>query len=297
MREQDFANDQYRPMALINVKAGLDASNNIAAWFYRVVTPSISLQRGGASTKLDSQAVEGATTLPYALGSFITEWIPLEDTVAGIPVGYWRSVGSSINTFAVESMIDMLATAANQDPFDFRRHLISDSRTLAVLEAANTLSAWRLTIPTNHAWGMAISKQFNTIVCEIVEISQPVLGALVIHRVQCVVDCGIAINPDSIEAQMEGAIIHGLNATLWGQATFLNGVAQQTNFNKSRMLRLSEAPTITVTIMPSNNDPSGAGEPGVPPIAPAVVNAYAKLSTGKRVTSLPLFPGTIMGGL
>ena len=297
MREQDFANDQYRPMALINVKAGLDASNNIAAWFYRTVTPSISLQRGAASNKLDSQAVEGATGLPYALGNFITEWVPLEDTVAGIPVGYWRSVGCSINTFAVESVIDMLAAAANQDPFDFRRQLISDPKILAVLEAANTLSTWRLTIPANHAWGMAISKAFNTIVCEIIEISQPVLGSLVVHRVDCVIDCGIAINPDAIEAQMEGGIIHGLNATLWGQTTFVNGVAQQTNFNKARMMRVGEAPTIRVKIMPSTNDPSGAGEPGVPPIAPAVANAYAKLSTGRRITSLPFFPGALMGGL
>lgn len=300
MREEDFANDNFRPMALIQAKAGLDTAKNIKAWSYRTVSPSISWQRAtatnGAKSKIDGQAVEGAIALPYARGAVATEWVPLDNDVAGIPVGYWRSVGCSLNVFAVESMIDMLAAAAGEDPFVFRTKRITDPRTLAVLAAADTLSSWRKTLAAGRAWGMAISKAFGTIVCEVVEISQPAVGSLKVHRVACAVDCGIAVNPDSVEAQMQGGIIHGLNATLWGRSTFLNGVAQQTNFRNSRMMRLSEAPVITVKIVPNTFDPSGTGEPAVPPVAPAIANAYARL-TGTRVTTLPFFPTATMGGL
>jgi isoquinoline 1-oxidoreductase subunit beta len=300
MREEDFANDNYRPMAAIQVKAGLNAQKSISAWSYRIATPSISWQRAtaanAAKTKLDAQAVEGAVGLPYARGAFSTEWVPLDNDVAGIPVGYWRSVGCSLNTFAVESIVDMLAAAAGEDPFVFRSNRIADPRALAVLAAADTLSAWRKTLGSGRAWGMALSKAFGTLVCEVVEISQPAAGSLTVHRVACAVDCGIAVNPDSVEAQMQGGIIHGLNATLWGRTSFVNGVAQQTNFNRSRMLRLNEAPTIQVKIVQNKFDPTGTGEPAVPPVAPAIANAYARL-TGIRVTSLPFFPAATMGGL
>ncbi len=300
MREEDFAKDNFRPMAAIQAKAGLDASKNICAWSYRTVTPSISWQRAtatnGAKSKLDGQAVEGAVALPYARGVVSTEWVPLDNDVAGVPVGYWRSVGASLNVFAVESLVDMLAAAAGEDPFDFRVRRITDERTLAVLAAVDTLSAWRTTLAAGHAWGMAVSKAFGTIVAEVVDISQPTFGAIKVHRVACAVDCGIAVNPDSVEAQMQGGIIHGLNATLWGRATFVNGVCQQKNFNNSRMMRLGEAPTMTVKIVTNTYDPSGTGESAVPPVAPAIANAWARL-TGVRVTSLPFFPTATMGGL
>jgi len=252
---------------------------------------SILGQRG--RTGLDSQAVEGAVKLPYDRGTFCTEWVPL---LTGIPVGFWRSVGSSINAFAVESMIDMLAAAARKDPFEFRYGIVTDARALAVLQAADQLSAWRKTLPAGHAWGVAFAQSFGTMVCEVFDISQPVAGSIKVHRVACVVDCGLAINPGSIEAQMQGGIIHGLSAALWGQVTFSAGVAKQTNFSSYRALRLGEAPDITVQIIPSTNDPSGTGEPAVPPVAPALANAYARL-TGSRVTNLPFFPGVKMGGL
>jgi isoquinoline 1-oxidoreductase beta subunit len=287
-------------MAAIAAKATLDGARNISAWSYRIATPSISWQRAtptnGAKSKLDGQAVEGAVGLPYARGAVSTEWVPLDDDVAGIPVGYWRSVGSSLNTFAVESLVDMLAAAAGEDPFVFRIARTTDQRTLDVLKAADALSAWRATLSAGHAWGMAISKAFGTIVCEVVDVSQPAAGSLKVHRVACAVDCGIAVNPDQVEAQMQGGIVHGLNATLWGRSTFVAGVCQQTNFNRARMLRLSETPAITVKIMQNGYDPSGTGEPAVPPVAPAIANAYARL-TGVRQTSLPFFPNATMGGL
>ncbi|MFM7103377.1 MAG: molybdopterin cofactor-binding domain-containing protein [Verrucomicrobiota bacterium] len=291
MREEDFGHDQYRPMAQVRVRAALGADGSVAAWYYRNVSPSILGQRG--RTGLDSQAVEGSVRLPYARGTQVTEWVPLP---AGIPVGFWRSVGSSINAFALERMLDLLARQAGVDPLAFRLRVVTEDRARAVLQAADQLSAWRKTLPAGRAWGMALAESFGTIVCEVVEISQPAAGSLTVHRVACVVDCGTVINPDSVEAQMQGSIVHGLTAALWGEMTFTKGVAVQTNFSRYRMLRLGEMPVITVQILPSTNPPSGVGEPGVPPIAPAVANAYSAL-TGIPANTLPLFPGATMGGL
>ena len=299
-REEDFAHDQYRPFALVNVKARLDSFKKVYAWSYRNVSQAILGQRGWLPPgAVDSQAVEGAVRLPYEFGTRLVEWAPLS---AGIPVGFWRSVGASINAFAVESMMDELALAAGVDPFDFRNsHLINSpspeaQRFKAVLWAADTLSAWRKTLPAGHAWGMAIAESFGTIVCEVVDVSQPVAGALKVNRIACVVDCGTVINPDSVEAQMQGGILHALNATLWGQTTFTAGKANQQNFNTYRVMRMNEMPQVTVQIIASANPPSGVGEPGVPPLAPALANAHARL-TGTRIRTLPFFPGVRMGGL
>jgi len=296
LREEDLGHDQYRPMALIRVKAGLDVNKNIAAWFYRTVTPSILDQRGWLwpAGSVDSEATEGATDLPYALGTHVVEWVPLP---SGVPIGFWRSVGASINTFAVESMIDEMALQAKLDPFDFRYKVTADPRTLAVLRAADSFSSWRKALPPGHAWGVAVAEWFDTIVAEVVEVSKPAAGSLRVHRVACVVDCGTVINPDSVEAQMQGGIAHGMSAALWGQITIANGVVSQTNFNKYRAARLGEMPQIMVKILTSQNPPSGIGEPAVPPIAPALANAYARLPGGTRVRTLPFFPGATMAGL
>ena len=143
---------------------------------------------------------------------------------------------------------------------------------------------------------MAIAESFGTVVCEVVEISQPSSTSIRVHRVDCVIDCGTVINPDSVAAQMQGAIVHAINATLWGQSTFTAGKANQTNFSSYRVMRMNEMPQVTVQIIASSNPPSGVGEPGVPPLAPALANAYARL-TGTRIRTLPFFPGARMGGL
>lgn len=294
-REEDFAHDQYRPFALVNVKARL-SSGRIAAWSCRNVSQAILGQRGWlAPGAVDSQAVEGAVRLPYDLPTRLVEWVPLP---AGIPVGFWRSVGSSINAFAVESMMDELALAAGADPFAFRHdHLANSPRVSAVLWAADIMSSsWRKALPAGHAWGVAIAESFGTVVCEVVEISQPSSTSIRVHRVDCVIDCGTVINPDSVAAQMQGAIVHAISATLWGQSTFTAGKANQQNFNRYRVMRLSEMPAVNVQIVKSANPPSGVGEPGVPPLAPAIANAYARL-TGRRIRALPFFPGATMGGL
>lgn len=290
-REEDFGHDQYRPCAVVTARATLDSNKRIKAWSYRNVSQAILGQRGWLPPgAVDSQAVEGSVHLPYALGTYLSEWVPLP---AGIPVGFWRSVGSSINTFAVECMLDELAQAAGQDPFTFRYNHVTDPRALAVLQAADNLSLWRKSLAAGHAWGMAYAESFGTRVCEVVEVSNPGTSSVRVNRVACVVDCGTAINPDSVEAQMQGGILHALNATLWGQSTFTAGKANQTNFNRYRVMRPSEMPAVTVQIVPSTAPPSGTGEPGVPPLAPALVNAYARL-TGLRVRTLPMFPGATM---
>lgn len=299
-REEDFTRDQYRPMGVIHVKAGLDSSGNILGWSYRNVSPSILGQRGvPLGAKGDSQGIEGAVNLPYIMGARVTEWV---SHPSPIPVGFWRSVGASLNTFGVECMIDELAAAAGQDPYQFRRARLTDPRWIAVLDAAAALGNWTSAPPSGHARGIAIGAAFNSIVAEVVEISSVTSTGLKVNRVSCAIDCYIPVNPGSIQAQLQGGIVHGLNAALYGQQTFVGGVAQAANFNRSRMIRLGEMPRIDITIIPgpAASDRSinigGAGELGVPTFAPALASAYFRL-TGKRARTLPLFPGSRMGGL
>jgi isoquinoline 1-oxidoreductase subunit beta len=300
-REEDFANDQYRPMSLTQVQLGIN--NGAVSLKYRAVSPSIRQQRQADPTAplaaADSLAVEGAAASNYGFYSRQVEhvWHP-----AGVPVGYWRSVGHSINSFILESAIDELANKIGKDPLEFRRDLLAANptnskavRALAVVNAAADLSPWRNSLPSGHAWGIAYAEAYGSLVCEIVDVSQPSAGSLRVHRVACAIDCGIAINPRSIEQQMQGGIVHGLNAALWGQQVFVSGKASSKNFNSWRMLRSSEMPQVEVVIVESGQQyVGGVGEPGVPPIAPAVANAYFRL-TGTRVYNLPFFPNA--GGL
>ena len=209
---------------------------------------------------------------------------------AAVPVGFWRSVGNSINGFAVESALDEIAQALGADPLALRQSLLAgDPRSLNVLNTAAALGGWGTPLPAGHARGLAFSASFGSITAQVAEISQPAAGTIKVHRVSCAIDCGAAINPDSVVAQMEGGIHHGLSAALWGQVTFQNGQASARNFSDYRMLRLSESPAIAVQIIQSGAALGGVGEPGVPPVAPAIANAYARL-TGQRIRTLPFFP-------
>jgi len=303
-REQDMARDQYRPMAVTRIRVALDTSNNITGWQNRHVSPSISAQRRTTPlTAADNNATEGATALPYNIPNRLIDYV---QHMSPIPVGYWRSVGYSINGFAVESAIDEVALATGVDPLTLRRQLLSTStdplaaRTLAVLNAAAVTAGYETTaVPTGRARGIAVTQAFGTIVAEIAEIGVTYTAGVptnfTVYKVACAVDCGTAVNPNSVEAQMQGGIFHGLSAAKWGELKWTAGKSSVTNFNKYRMTRLGEAPVITTTIVNSGAAMSGCGEPGVPPIAPAVANAYAKL-TGIRVRNLPFFPGATMGG-
>ncbi|WP_395703527.1 molybdopterin cofactor-binding domain-containing protein [Aquabacterium sp.] len=297
-REEDFTHDQYRPMALVHARAGIDSSGYVAGWTYRNVSPSILAQRGvvlGATG--DSQGYEGSQALPYNFGARLTEYVTHPSP---IPVGFWRSVGASINTFAVESMIDELAAAAGQDPYQYRLARLTDPRWLAVLTAAATLGGWSAPLARNTARGIAIGTAFNSIVAEVVEVSKTSTGQVRVNKVAVAIDCYLAVSPGQVEAQIVGGVVHAMNAALYGRQTFSNGAAQVKNFNNSRMIRLNEMPAVKVTIMPPPAAADravplgGVGELGVPTFAPALANAWARL-TGQRVRSLPFYPNATMG--
>lgn len=293
-REEDFSHDYYRPMTLSRIRAVVDSAGDIPAWSNRIVAPSISAQRRPLpASGVDNSAVEGANDIPYAIGSTLVEFVRHD---APVPVGYWRSVGHSINAFAVESAIDELAARVGMDPLAFRRRLLAGSpRLLAVLDAAAQLAGWGQPLAVGRAQGLALHASFGSIVAQVAEVSQPAAGSLKIHRISCAIDCGTAINPDSVKAQMEGGIVHGLTAALWGKMTFSKGRANSRNFNGYRMMRASDMPRIDVQIVQTGGPLGGVGEPGVPPVAPAVANALARL-TGQRIRSLPMFPAAATMG-
>ena len=299
-REEDFSNDQYRPMALARVAAGLDASGQVVGWVNRIVSPSILGQRGWIRPNdVDGQAVDGAVQLPYA---FKTRRVEYVRHPAAIPVGFWRSVGHSINAFVVESAVDELALAAGSNPLAFRRRLLAgNTRGLAVLNAAAQLGGWGTALPAGHARGIAYHESFGSIAAQVVEValvSAPGAASpkVRVAKVSAAVDCGLAVNPNSVEAQIHSGIVHGLNAAQWGQMRFDNGVPQTRNFDDYPMMRLHDMPAIQVAVLASPGAPlGGIGEVGVPCAAPALANAYAAL-TGIRKRDLPLQISTATRG-
>lgn len=297
-REEDFTHDQYRPMAAVQVRAALDPGNAVAAWMYRNVSPSILGQRGATlGAKGDSQGYEASNALPYAFGARRVEWVSHPSPV---PVGFWRSVGASINTFAVEAAINELARLAGQDALAFRRARLTDPRWLAVLDAVAGASGWSTAPRNGTARGLAIGTAFNTIVAMVVEVTGSSLSNFRLSRVWLVADSYLTVNPRNVEAQLTGGVVHAINATLYGQQTFVNGAAQRRNFNTNPMIRLRQMPTVSVTLIPrpatlDRTQPiGGVGELGVPTFAPALAGALLKL-TGQPVRSLPLFPSATMG--
>ena len=210
--------------------------------------------------------------------------VGLSTTDVGVPVLWWRSVGSTHTAFALETFLDELAEAAGADPLDFRLDLLPP-RHATVLKLAADKAGWGTPAPEGRTRGLALAESFNTPVAQVAEVSVAD-GAARVHKVVCAVDCGVAINPDNIRAQMEGGIGFGLSAALWGEITLERGVVQPQNFDGYRPLRIDEMPAVEVHIVPSGDAPTGVGEPGVPPIAPAVANAFFHL-TGRRVRRLP----------
>jgi len=286
-REQDFTQDQYRPMAVCRVTIGLDAKHEIVSWDFRNVSPSILYQRGYITEgELDTQATEGATTLPYNFPNLLMDWVRHP---AAIPVGFWRSVGNSINSFAVESAIDEAAMIGKIDPLAYRQNLLAgDTRGLAVLNAAAALGGWGVN-REGYALGMAYHESFGSLVAVVVMVTS-VSGVIQLVNIACAVDCGMVINPDTAAQQVEGGIVQGLGSALWGAMPFKNGIAQINNFNNYRMPLMADMPSVQVQLLSTPGAAiGGVGEVGVPCLAPAIANAWAKL-TGKRLRTLPLFP-------
>jgi len=286
-REDDIQHAQYRPANYHQLRAGLDTSGRPVAWTHRIVAPSIMARMFPQTVKngLDGEAVEGGVGLPYAVPNVHVDY-QLTDT--GIPVGFWRSVNNSFNAFAVEGFIDELAAAAKQDPYEYRRTLLANApRDRGVLELAATKAGWGTPLPAGRARGIAVYKSFESFAAQVAEVSVSPAGDVRVHRVVCAIDCGMHVNPSTIEAQMQSGIVFGLTAALKGAITIENGRVMQSNFHDYQMLRIAEMPVVEVHIVPSNEAPGGVGEPGTPPIAPAVCNAIFA-ATGKRIRRLPI---------
>jgi isoquinoline 1-oxidoreductase beta subunit len=286
-REDDITGGRYRPLYVHRLRAGLDTAGRIVGWEHRIVGQSIlkgTPFEGLVKDGIDPTSVEGATDLPYDIPHVGVE---LHTTEVGVPVLWWRSVGSTHTAFSTETFLDELAQATYQDPVDFRRALLKrHPRHLGVLELAAQKAGWGRPLPSGRARGVAVHESFSSVVAHVAEVSLGPDGLPRVERVVCAVDCGIAINPDAIRAQMEGGLGYGLAGALWSEITLVQGRVQQSNFDTYRPLRIEDMPEVEVHIVPSTAAPTGVGEPGVPPIAPAVANALFHL-TGQRVRRLP----------
>ena len=265
--------------------AGLDANENVIAWQNHIVGQSILAGTPFDNGKggIDRTSVEGSDNLPYAFPNMKVE---LTTTKVGVPVLWWRSVGSTHTAYAVEAFIDEVAEAAGKDSIAFRLALIKNRpRHVAALKLAAEKAGWGQSLPAGRFRGVAVAESFGTVVAEIAEISVQ-NGEPKVHRVVCAVDCGIAVNPDNVRAQMEGGIGFGLGAVLKSKLTLDKGRVVEGNFDSYEVLRLDEMPAVEVHIVPSEAKPSGVGEPGVPPIGPAVANAFYQ-ATKRRIRALP----------
>ncbi len=287
-REDDMQAQYYRPMALCQMEAKLDTKGQILHYAIHTACDSIALGTGFESAIIDKgidrTSVEGLADIPYHLPDFQVRWTPF---APGVRVWFWRSVGHTQNSFFSESFMDEMAHAAGADPFEYRRALLTQApRTKAVLERVAQESGWGQPLPAGRARGIALVESFGSIVAEVAEVSLE-QGQPRVHRVTIAADIGTVVNPDIAAAQMEGAMIYGLGAALYGEITFTDGKIDQSNFHDYPLLRLTAMPQVSVHFVPSSEPPGGVGEPGTPPIAPAVCNALFSL-TGKRIRSLPL---------
>jgi isoquinoline 1-oxidoreductase beta subunit len=267
--------------------AGLDEQGNLNAWHHTIVGQSIlagTAFEGMIKDGIDTTSVEGAHNLPYSIPNLLVD---LHTPKVGVPVLWWRSVGHSHTAFVVESFLDEVARAGGKDPYEFRRSLLSKRpRDLAVLETAAQRAGWGKPPAKGRVRGIAVHESFGSFVAQVAEVSVEPKGQVRVHKVVCALDCGMIVNPDTIKAQMESGIAFGLSAALYGEITLKDGRVEQSNFNDYPLLPMSEMPAVEVHMIASKEKPGGIGEPGVPPIAPAVGNAIFAL-TGKRIRRLP----------
>ena len=308
-REEDIRVDAYRPMYLHRLTAGLDEQGNLIAWQHRIVGQSVlGDDPGFIIDGIDITSVAGASNIPYDIPNIIVD---LHTTRSGIPVDQWRSVGDSHTAFSVETFLDDVAHAVGKDPYQFRLELLSkDPRNKAILQLtapapmgqslfakfprdrqvmqlAAEKAGWGTPLAPGRGRGLAVHYSFHASLAYVAEVTVSADGSVKVDRVVCAVDCGIAINPDVIRAQVEGGVAFGLGAILYSTISLKQGRVEQSNFNDYRVLRMSSMPTVEVYIVNSEEPPSGIGEPTVPPIGPAVSNAIFA-ATGTRVRTLPL---------
>jgi len=285
-REDDTQHGFYRPASYNRFAAGLDAAGNPVAWTHRVVGTPIRLKFGPLPKGLDGSLVDGAEDLPYGIPNLLVDQVAAD--FLPIPRGFWRSVGISHNAFVVESFLDEVATAAKKDPYELRRALLKDKpRHLRTLELVAEKAGWGTPLPAGRARGVALAEWQPTVCAQVAEVSVDSGGVVHVHRVVCAVDCGPVVNVGQIEAQMQGGIVYGLTAALYGEITIDRGRVKQGNFIDYPMMRINEMPAVEVHVVPSTEKQGGIGEPSVGPIAPAVCNAIFA-ATGKRIRKLPI---------
>ena len=288
-REDDTQGGYYRPMYLERARIALGDDGLPVAWEHALVGQSIMAGTpfaGSIKDGVDGSSVEGVNNSPYLTG-LADHRVDLHSPTNGVPVLWWRSVGHSQNGFVMESLVDELAHAAGQDPLDYRRALLKGhDRHLGVLNLAAEKAGWGTPLPEGRRRGIAVHESFGSYVAQVAEVSVEA-GAVRVHKVTCAIDCGVAVNPLMIAAQMESGIAFGLSAALHGRITFKDGRVQQSNYHDYPALRLPEMPAVETHVVASREKPGGVGEPGLPPIAPAVANALFAL-TGQRLRSLPL---------
>ncbi|MCA1440908.1 xanthine dehydrogenase family protein molybdopterin-binding subunit [Ensifer sp. IC4062] len=286
-REDDMHAGRYRPAYVHSLKAGLDENGKLVAWDDHIVGQSIVAKtafQGMIQNGVDPTSVEGANNLPYAIPN---QTVGLTTTDVGVPVLWWRSVGSTHTAFAAETFLDEVAEAAGSDPVEFRLSMLEpDSRHAKVLKLAAEKAEWEKPLPEGRFRGVAVAESFGSVVAEIAEVSADGNGGIKVERVVAAVDCGLAVNPDQVRAQVEGGIGFGLGAIMGEEITLTDGKVDQGNFDMYTPLRIDAMPKVEVHILPSANPPSGIGEPGVPPIGPAVANAAYK-ALGKRIRVMP----------
>jgi isoquinoline 1-oxidoreductase beta subunit len=287
-REDDIRGGFYRPMYVHRVEVGLDAQGGIAAWNHAIVGASIvagtPLEAMMVKNGIDPTSTEGVADTPYGIPNLS---VTLHTVDSGVPVLWWRSVGHSHTAFVMETMIDEAAGAAGQDPLAFRRALLAKHpKVLRTLDLAAARAGWGSPLPGGRARGIAVHESFGSVCAQVAEVSLAG-NAIRVHKVVAAFDCGLVVNPMTVEAQLQSAIAFGLSAALYGQVTFRDGKVEQSNFHDYRVLRMNEMPLVEVHLVPGGEKPTGVGEPGTPPIAPAVANALFAL-TGKRARTLPL---------
>jgi len=286
-REDDFKNDFYRPGSVCHIKGGLDARGRLVAWAHKVATPSIMSRIFPQFVKngVDPTSVEGVPDMDYTLPNRLVEYVMMD---LPIPVGFWRSVGNTINTFAVESFIDEMAHAAKKDPVQFRLEMLAkDSRPYRTLSLLAEKSGWGGSVPAGRGRGVALRTCFGSSAAHMAEVSvDKKIGAVTVHRIVCAIDCGPAVYPDAIVAQMEGAAVMALSTAFYERIRFADGGVKTANYDEYPLLSMTEVPQIEVHIARSRHKIGGVGEPGVPPVPPAVANAIFD-ATGVRLRELP----------